>query len=85
MLVSSSEGFARDGLLAAILLRALMIVVVERNWGTFSGCVTILANANVCSSLVDVPTSSGLGPTGQNVTIPFSTGRIRTKLNPSVE
>lgn len=28
MLVSSSEGFARDGLLAAILLRALMIAVV---------------------------------------------------------
>lgn len=28
MLVSSSEGFARDGLFAAILLRALMIAVV---------------------------------------------------------
>jgi hypothetical protein len=30
MLVSSSEGFARDGLLAAILLRALMFAVVVR-------------------------------------------------------
>lgn len=28
MLVSSSEGFAREGLFAAILLRALMIAVV---------------------------------------------------------
>lgn len=28
MLVSSSDGFWRDGLVAAILLRALMIVVV---------------------------------------------------------
>jgi len=30
MLVSSSDGFWRDGLVAAILLRALMIVVVVR-------------------------------------------------------
>jgi hypothetical protein len=29
MLASSSEGVCRDGLVAAILLRALMIVVVE--------------------------------------------------------
>jgi hypothetical protein len=31
MLVSSSEGLCRDGLVAAILLRALMIVDVEQN------------------------------------------------------
>ena len=30
MLVSSSDGFWRDGLVAAILLRALMILVVVR-------------------------------------------------------
>jgi len=31
MLVSSSDGFWRDGLLAAILLRALMVAVVVRS------------------------------------------------------
>lgn len=31
MLVSSSDGFAREGLLAAILLRALMFAVVVRS------------------------------------------------------
>jgi hypothetical protein len=32
MLVSSSDGFAREGLFAAILLRALMVAVVDEVW-----------------------------------------------------
>ena len=35
MLVSSSEGFAREGLVAAILLRALMVVVVVERSSRF--------------------------------------------------